>query len=249
MIAVNYHQEIAIVKLSRGITNALNLELIQSLRAIIRQIREDANICGLVLSSSNDKFFSIGFDIPQLFDLKQQDFEHFYTTFNQTCLDLYTLPKPTVAAITGHAVAGGCIITLCCDYRIIAEGRKLMGLNEVKLGVPIPYPADCILHDLVGTKHAHKIITSGEFFPPQESLRLGLVDRILLSEQVLPEAIQMIKSLGDSPQETFAIIKRKRVCQVEAQVLDQLEKKQRHFVDCWYSLEARQKLKEAMEKY
>lgn len=77
-------------------------------------------------------------------------------------LALYTLPKPVVAAITGHAIAGGCILALCCDYRFISEGRKLMGLNEVKLGVPVPYLADRVLHALVGTRYAREIIESGE---------------------------------------------------------------------------------------
>ena len=133
MIGVEYHDQVAIVRLDRPATNAINLQLVDELAEALEGVKRDADVRSLVLTSSNDKFFSIGFDIPQLFDLTREDFRSFYQAFNRMCLDLYTLPKPTVAAITGHAIAGGCILTLCCDYRFIAQGRKLMGLNEIML--------------------------------------------------------------------------------------------------------------------
>ena len=143
MIHVEYNDGVAIVRLNRPVTNALNLQLVEELAGTLKQVTCKSDVRSLVLGSSNDKFFSIGFDIPQLFERTREDFTFFYHTFNQMCLDLYTLSKPTIAAITGHAIAGGCILALCCDYRFIADGRKLMGLNEIKLGVPVPYLADC----------------------------------------------------------------------------------------------------------
>ncbi|MEE8391251.1 MAG: enoyl-CoA hydratase/isomerase family protein [Anaerolineae bacterium] len=137
ILYTEYRDRVAIVKLNRPVTNALNLQLVDELTETLQNVRHDANVHSLVLGSSNEKFFSIGFDIPQLFELDRESFTKFYQAFNRVCLDLYTLPKPTVAAIPGHAIAGGCILALCCDYRLIAQGRKLMGLNEIKLGVPI----------------------------------------------------------------------------------------------------------------
>jgi len=138
------------------------------LAGIIEKIKHDANVKGIVLTSSNEKFFSIGFDIPGLFEFSKEDLSNFYRSFNQLSIALNTLPKPTIAAITGHAIAGGCILALCCDYRFIAEGRKLMGPNEIKLGVPIPYPADCILRSLVGTRNAREITDNGDFYEPEK---------------------------------------------------------------------------------
>jgi enoyl-CoA hydratase/carnithine racemase len=73
------------------------------------------------------------------------------------CLEMLTISKPLVAGIAGHAIAGGCILSLCCDYRFISEGRKLIGLNEIKLGVPVPYVADCILRKLIGHRLARDV--------------------------------------------------------------------------------------------
>jgi enoyl-CoA hydratase/carnithine racemase len=249
MIRVEHHDEVAIVKLDRDVTNAIDLQLVEELSETLQGVTHDPGVHSLVLGSSNERFFSIGFDIPQLFGLAKQDFKFFYQTFNRVCMDLYTLPKPTIAAITGHAIAGGCILALCCDYRFIARGRKLMGLNEIRLGVPVPYLADCVLRHIVGVRYARDITDIGEFYQPEESLQMGIVDQVLPLEQVLPKSIEKARLLGGSPQEAFAMIKRNRVERVEAQVLTRLEEKERFFVDRWYSDEARERLREAMEKF
>jgi enoyl-CoA hydratase/carnithine racemase len=249
MIGVETRDQVAIVRLDRPVTNALNLQLVHELAEALKGVKQDADVHGLVLASSNDKFFSIGFDIPQLFGLTGEDFRSFYRAFNRMCLDLYTLPKPTVAAITGHAIAGGCILALCCDYRSIAQGRKLMGLNEIKLGVPVPYVADCVLRHLVGVRNARDIIDSGEFYGPEELSRMGLVDGVWPLEQVLPQAVEKAGLLGALPQQAFAMIKRNRVEVVEAQVRARLEERERFFVERWYADEARGPLREAMEKF
>lgn len=249
VIGVEYLDQVALVKLDRPVTNALDLELVHELGLALQGVRHDPHVRGLVLASSNDKFFSIGFDIPRLFDLPRKEFQAFYRDFNRVCLDLYTLPRPTVAAITGHATAGGCILALCCDYRFIAEGRKLMGLNEIRLGVPVPYLTDCILRHLVGVRLARDVMDSGEFYPPATSVQMGLVDQVLPLEQVVPAAIEQARSLGAWSQEAFALIKRNRVEGIEAQVLAHLDEKERVFVERWYSAEARARLKEAIDKF
>jgi enoyl-CoA hydratase/carnithine racemase len=249
MIQLEYDDGVALVKLNRSVTNALNLPLVDELAGILQGLEHDSDVRSLVLCSSNDKFFSIGFDIPHLFKLAQEDFETFYQAFNRACMHLYTLPKPTVAAITGHAIAGGCILALCCDYRFIADGRKLMGLNEIKLGVPVPYLADCILRHLVGTRHAREIMDAGEFYPPEESFHLGLVDQVFPLEQVLPRAVEKARSLGASPEEAFAMIKQNRVEMVRAQILARLEDRTAYFIEHWYSAQARERLTEAMKRF
>ncbi len=248
-LQIESHDKVIILKLNRGITNAINLELINELGGIIEKATADSNVNGIVVTSSNEKFFSIGFDIPELFGLSKEDFGNFYGAFNQLSIALYTLPKPTIAAITGHAIAGGCILALCCDYRFIAEGRKLMGLNEIKLGVPIPYPADCILRSLVGTRNAREITDIGDFYEPEKLHQLGMVDKVLPVEKVLPESIKKAKHLGSFPAQAFEMIKRNRIEIVEKQILGYLAEKEQYFINCWYSNEARTQLKEAMKRF
>lgn len=249
MIYIEHHGNIAVMKLNRSTTNPLNLELIKELSESIRKMKNDSNVHGAVLASANEKFFSIGWDIPHLINLDKKDFKVFFQTFNRTCIDLYTLPKPTVAAVTGHAVAGGCILALCCDYRFIAEGRKLMGLNEIKLGVPIPYPADCILRYMVDIGIARETVDMGDFYNSEQLFQMGLVDQVLPLDQVVPTAIDRASLLGAMPQKAFAAIKRNRVEPVENQILQNLKEKEESFMECWFSDEARERLKKAMEKF
>ncbi len=248
-VHVEYRDKAAIVKLNRGVTNALDLDLVAELAKALRQLRHDSNVDSLVLGSANEKFFSIGFDIPGLFGLSRQEFQTFYQAFNRACLDLFSFPKPTVAALTGHAIAGGCILALCCDYRFMAQGRKFMGLNEIKLGVPVPYPADCVLQQLVGAQIAREISYTGEFYQPEKLLEMGMVDQILSLDQVLPKALERAQLLGAMPREAFAMIKRNRVQVVEEQILARLEQKEGLFIERWYSSSAREQLKAAMEKF
>jgi enoyl-CoA hydratase/carnithine racemase len=240
---------VGVVAMDHGVVNPLGPGMVQALREALRSLKEDPSARALVLGSANEKFFSIGLAIPELFPLSKPEFASFFHAYNLLCLDLYTFPKPTVAALTGHALAGGFILTTCCDYRFIAQGRKLMGMNEVKLGVPVPYAADRILRELVGGRAAREICEGGEFYPPEASLRLGLVDEVLPLADVLPRAVEKARTLGSAPSPAYAETKRNRVEKVEADILARMEEKDRLFVDLWYAPEARERLKAAMEKF
>jgi enoyl-CoA hydratase/carnithine racemase len=215
----------------------------------VSEVKGDEAIEGLVLTSANEKFLSIGFDIPSLLPLPKDEFANFYRAFNQLCMDLYTLPKPTVAAINGHAIAGGCILALCCDVRVIADGRKLIGLNEVKLGVPVPYVSDRILHAMLGARYAREVMELGEFYPPEDALRIGLVDFVLPQDQVVEKAIEQARLLSSAPGEAYALVKANRVEDVMLEILERLEVKQLRFIECWYADAARQPLQEAGSKF
>lgn len=249
MISVEHHGKVVFAKLHNGIINGLNPRMVKELETVIKQVKIDAGVNGLVLGSSNEKFFSIGFDIPGLFEINRDDFIGFYRVFNQVCLDLLTLPKPTVAAITGHAIAGGCILALCCDYRFIAKGHKLMGLNEVKLGLPVPYLPDRLLHAIAGVCKAREIMESGKLYPSNEALEMGIVDKMLAIENVVEAAIEQANTLGSLPKVGYEMIKQNRVEVIEEQVMARQDKKEASFIESWYSDEARRCLKEAMKKF
>jgi len=249
MLEIEQKDGVALVRLARGVTNPINLELVEALREALRQAREDPAVRGVVLGSQQDKFFSIGLDIPVLIELSRPEFERFWSALNGLCRELLTLPKPTIAAITGHAIAGGCVLVLCCDYRFIADGRKLIGLNEIKLGVPVPYIADCVLRQLVGVRAAREIEDGGEFFPPKHALEMGVVDRVLPLERVVPMAVEHCRALGRMPSAAFAMNKRNRVDAIEEQVEARLTERERYFVDCWYTEETRERLREAMKTF
>lgn len=246
---VQHHGDVAVLFLTRGTTNALNLALINDLLDSLKSVEEEENAGSLVLASDNDKFFSIGFDIPELLSLDREGLKEFYTTFNRLSMELYTLPKPTVAAITGHAIAGGCILTLCCDHRIIAQGRKFTGLNEIKLGLPVPFPADCILRQIVGDRNARNIMEEGEFYLPERSAELGMVDEVVPQEEVMSRAKDKAGVLGAMSREAFGIIKHNRVEDVKSKIMRKLKEREQLFFDCWFSEETQSLIKEAAAKF
>lgn len=246
MVTIN---NIAILKFNRGVTNPLNLDFLEMILEKISEIKKNDNIKGLVITSNNDKFFSMGFDLPELYQLETKEVEKFYRTFNQLCLELYSFPKPTVAAITGHAIAGGCILTLCCDYRFISEGKKLMGLNEIKLGIPMPYIAQCMLEHIVSPKHAREIIDTGEFLGPENLLDMGLVDKIFPVDKVQDGAVECLNTLGNYPNRAFEINLLKRKVDIRSKIESKLDEDLRYFIECWQRPEVRKLVAEAIKKF
>jgi enoyl-CoA hydratase/carnithine racemase len=238
-----------VVALDRGVTNPLGSELVGELSETLDKLGSDPDTGGIVLTSANDKFFSIGFDIPQILPLPRDDFEAFFRAFQGLCLKLFTFPKPSIAAVTGHAIAGGCILALCCDYRFIAEGNKKMGVNEIQLGVPVPHLPDLVLQQLVGLRSAREMMDSGGFYSPEAALDMGLVDEVLPLDDVRGRAKAKADELGALPGTAFALIKQGRVESIEAQVLARHEDKVRTFLDCWFSREAQARLEEAMKNF
>jgi enoyl-CoA hydratase/carnithine racemase len=249
MIIIKHHEEVGVIKLDRGITNALNSKLVQELTETIQHQKENLDVQALLLTSTNDKFFTIGLDIPEIFDLSKEEFAKFYHSYNDLCMDLYTFPKPTIVAITGHAIAGGCILTLCCDYRLMAEGRKLMGLNEIKLGVPVPYPGDCMLRELVGIQKCREITDIGDFYDSEALFQIGMIDEIVPIDQLYNRSIEKARKLGLLPLDAFQKIKRNRIETIEKQIRKNLAEKEKLFIESWYMDTTRKRLKEAIKKF
>jgi enoyl-CoA hydratase/carnithine racemase len=245
------HKEgtVAIVRLARGVTNAIGMQLVNDLRARVAEVRDDPEARALMLTSEGDRFFSIGLDIPELIEYDKAQFTQFAELFDQLCIELYSFPKPTVVAIRGHATAGGAILALTGDHRVMTSGRAVMGLNEVRLGVTVPYPPDQMLRDLVGSRIARDVMEVGDFFDPEELLAMGLVDEIAPPDEVLFIARELATSLAASSTEAYAAIKANRTGPVVAAIEADLAAKREEFVDMWYSPEAQAQLEEAMLKF
>lgn len=240
---------IGILVLQRSVTNPLDLELIHELSEALHVLAQDDDMHGLVLTSANDKFFSIGFDIPALYGLSIEEFRIFYQAFNRLCIQLFSFPRPVIAAISGHAVAGGCILALCCDYRYIAEGNRKMGLNEIKLGVPIPFPADCILREIAGYRTYRDVVDTGDFFLPDQLLPMGLVDRVIAVDVLRTQAVEKMKTLGDHAPKAFLRIKQNRTVPVVSKIYPALLQNEEYFLTCWYAPLTRKRLQAAMKKF
>ena len=249
MIEVETTDGIAAIRLAKSVTNPIDLELVAALHGVLREVREDPSIRGVVLGSANEKFLSIGFDIPNLFPLAREEFREFFRAFNRFFLDLYSLPKPVVAALTGHAIAGGCVLALGADDRVAAEGRKLIGLNEVKLGVPVPFAADCVVRSILSPRHAKAVLVEGEFHESAAAFSMGLVDEVRPLDEVWGAATERAARLGATAGGAFRIIKANRIDPVLAEVRARRTEREESFLDSWFAPDTREQLKAAIENF
>ena len=237
---------VAIVRLQNGVTNALSPELLHDLSREITRAKN--HFQGIVLAGGA-KFFCIGFDLPRLLTLDRTGMTQFLAEFNQVVLDLLTLPLPTACAIGGHAIAGGNILALACDYRFAGSGRKLMGLNEVRLGVPVPYLADLMLRQRVGDRAATELLFHGELVDLSEAEKIGLVDGVVPPEELEVHAVQEIAQLSALPRAAFAAIKANRVEALRSRFESCHQEKNEIFLDCWFSEPVRLLLTDAAKKF
>jgi enoyl-CoA hydratase/carnithine racemase len=249
MIELTKEDKVALLRLTKSVTNPIDLALTSALHDAVREVSEDPAVTGVVLGSGNDKFLSIGFDLPSLFALGRSAFGDFCAAFDRMFLDLYALPKPVVAALTGHAIAGGGVLALGCDYRVIAEGRKLIGLNEVKLGVPVPYAADCAVRALLAPRDAKTVLEGGDFHEPPAALAMGLVDEVRPAAEVWPAAVERARRLGSTPGGAYRIIKANRVDPVLAEIEARRTGRQEAFLDCWFAPDTRERLAAAIQNF
>jgi enoyl-CoA hydratase/carnithine racemase len=249
LIQIKTHQKVAICSLNNGVTNAINADMIQRIGDTLDEFENNQEINGVLITSSNSKFYSIGLDIPELFNLLPEEFTEFFQDFSQLCVKILSFPKPVIAAINGHTIAGGCILVLACDYRLAKESEFKMGLNEIQLGVPVPYIAECILKDLVGTRLTRYICETGDFFSPPKLLELGLIDEIIDEKILHDSAITKINTIANHSLEAYSRIKEIRNEMILERFRQRYQKTTNEFVELWYSTRTRGKLEKAMEKF
>jgi enoyl-CoA hydratase/carnithine racemase len=238
--------DVAVVRLANGVTNAIGYELLEDLSSALADVK--SGFRGMVLAGG-DKFFSIGLNLPEVLGLDQKGMTDFWTLFENTVLDLYTLPVPTAAAIAGHATAGGAILALACDFRFLATGRKFIGLNEITIGLPVPFLADLMLRQAVGDRAATEIEYSGDLIVPEKAEAIALVDGLYPEGDVEPKAIAKISALVDRPPFGFSLTKQHRTRDIRSRFLSGRATINSTFLECWFSSPVQEILKEASKKF
>ena len=240
------HGTVALLRLANGVTNAIGAGLLVELDAAVREVRERYQ--GLVLAG-NTKFFSIGLNLPELLTLDRDEMFDFWNQFEDLVLNLYTLPIPTAGAMAGHAIAGGAILALTCDYRFMAEGRRRIALNEVTIGVPVPYLAHLLLRQIVADRVAVEMELGSRFLGPEDAKAAGLADEICAEEAVETRALERICELAAMPGPAFAATKQHRNRQIPLQSMAIRQDLNRAFLDCWFLPATQALLREATRKF
>lgn len=187
----------AILTLQKEPVNSLDLNTWRQLEQALDELEANKSISGLIITSGLKRdVFSAGNDLLELYAPKtsQQRCAEFWVVSNRFLAKLYRSRLATIAAIRGASPAGGCIIAMCCDHRVMSTNGTI-GLNEVQLGIPVPKFWALLMGRLIGSKAADKLLLTGKMVNPQEAKALGLVDELVPKDQLIAAAESVMLKL------------------------------------------------------
>jgi len=250
LIDLDRNDEIAILRLRGGRANAMSPALLDALtRTVDRLMVSDARAAVII---GEGAAFSAGLALPDLIDLDRPAMTTFIDDFATAMRRVLECPVPVVAAINGHAIAGGCVLALTCDARIAAaatpERTPRIGLSEVQLGIGLPAVVLEPLRLRVPPTSLTAIALEGTLFAPEDARRVGLVDEVVEGASLEARAIGRARALGHAPRAAYAQVKRALVRPaVEAMERAGIAEREA-WLDTWFSPPAQQLLRSAVEK-
>jgi enoyl-CoA hydratase len=197
--------DVAILRMTRGKGNAMDTEFLIALREAFDQVaRSDAR--ALVLTGAG-AIFSAGVDLPKLLQGGRAGLERFLPELSACFCALFEFPRPAIAAINGHAIAGGCILACACDRRLMSRGPGRIGVPELRVGVPFPLvPLEIVRFAVPHV--ASELALRGRNYAAGEALERGLVDELVEPARLLERALEMANDLASIPTASFARTKR-----------------------------------------
>ncbi len=205
MIHTETRGAVAIVRLEYGKVNLLDADMLAAIIAKLDEL-EKQDHHALVLTGAGSSF-SAGVDLFKVVVGGGPYLQKFIPLLSAALLKLFIFPKPLVAAVNGHAIAGGCILACACDHRLMAEGSGRIGVAELQVGVPFPALPLEIMRFAVDLKYLQEMVYTGATYSPTEAKARGIIDDIVKPEELLDRAIAAAERLGAIPAESFRLTK------------------------------------------
>jgi enoyl-CoA hydratase/carnithine racemase len=187
------NDRLAIVMLDRGRSNAINHQMVKELITCIQSLERDNNVGGLILTGKPG-FFSSGIDLIEAYEYDEEQSRALWTDFLLLQRLLAAFKKPMVAAISGHSPAGGCVMAICCDYRVMADGAFIIGLNEIPVGIIVPDSVFNLYAFWLGQHKAYQFLMEGKLLKANEAFDAGLIDEISPAESLITTAERKIRT-------------------------------------------------------
>ena len=233
-VRLSTNDEIAEARLKRGKVNALNEQLVDETSGCLQHLAADPEIRAVILTGDGS-FFSFGFDIPEFLGYSKESFSNFLTKFTRLYTYLFTYPKPVVAALNGHAIAGGCMLALACDYRIMVLGKAKISLNEITFGSSVFAGSVAMLKFLIGGKNAQAGLYDGTMYSAEAASHVGIIDHVSSNEKLLEDARETARRLGAKDAAAFRSIKGLLRGPVAKEMVKEEDASVQEFVEIWYS--------------
>ncbi|WP_028297363.1 enoyl-CoA hydratase/isomerase family protein [Olivibacter sitiensis] len=193
---------VAHVFLDRGRSNALNGVLLTELADLLDKLELDDQVKGMLLYGKPG-IFSSGLDLFELYDFDEEQMRDFWYKFIHLVQRFVRFRKPAVAVIEGHSPAGGCVLAICCDYRVMTEGEYGIGLNEVPVGIIVPDSIFDLYSFWIGRARAYRLLLEGALLSPQRALKMGLVDEMVRPEAAHEAALSQLTKYTQLNAETW----------------------------------------------
>lgn len=184
--------KVALVTLDREKSNAINSEMVAELRQTLQSTEANQAVGGVILTGK-ENFFSAGLDLIELYDYDDHAIKEFWNNFLSLTAEMLAFKKPLICAISGHSPAGGCVLALCADYRIMTEGKYIIGLNEVLVGLIAPSSIFHMYAFWLGNAKAYQFLLEGKLMQADEALQVGLVDELVQPDSLLTTAERKMK--------------------------------------------------------
>ena len=235
---------VLVMRLEGGKANAMTSEVLDTIERLVDGLEHGPACAGVLVGY--DRFFSAGLAITKLVDLDRPAMRMFIERFARSMTRVLACEKPIVAAINGHAIAGGCVLALMCDWRVMADDPKLkIGLNETQLGIGLPAVVIEPLRAQVPPTSLVPIALEGRLFDPAAALALGLVHELAPGAALEARAHAKAAALAALPLAATAQVKRA----LRAPVLDAMMKasavETERWLDSWFSEAGRERVRAA----
>lgn len=229
-----------VVTMTSNKVNAMNGEFFSDLQAAMVEL-QSAEALPVVLTGHGGCFCA-GLDLRELYDLDRATLAAFVDRLDQTVLGWFTFPRPTVAAVNGHAIAGGCVLALACDVRVAVDRGASIGLNEVQVGIPFPAVPLAITRHGLSPARAREVLLMGALLSPAVAMARGLVDEVVPAAEVVPRALVLARSIASDSFAAYATIKAQLLAPALASLEATRDQVNREFLDVWFSDAGRRQL-------
>ncbi|MFB2119015.1 enoyl-CoA hydratase/isomerase family protein [Parapedobacter sp. 2B3] len=206
-VNITVEDRVAHVYLDRGRSNAFHQPMLEELGKAVEDAQQDPAVEGLILHGK-EGFFSAGLDLIALYDYNEEEVRRFWHTFMDLIRALVAFDKPTVAAISGHSPAAGCVLACCCDYRVMADGDFIIGLNEVPVGLIVPESIFQLYGFWLGRARAYRYLLEGRLLKPHEAYEVGLVDEVVDCQRIRSAAERQLGKYRQYERNTWRQSKR-----------------------------------------
>lgn len=206
-IKITVEDRVSHIYLDRGRSNALHQQMLEELGKAVGDAQGNPAVEGLILHGK-EGFFSAGLDLIALYDYDEEEVRHFWHTFMEVVRALVAFDKPAVAAVSGHSPAAGCVLASCCDYRVMADGDFIIGLNEVPVGLIVPESIFQLYGFWLGPARAYRYLLEGRLLKPQEALEAGLVDELVDIQRIRSAAERQLRKFTQYERNTWRQSKR-----------------------------------------